>query len=161
MSNIVHEQRNKVYSDRDEKIRYTDGWLGILASFAVAWSFVQLLGFTFELQYDYDTLLAVYQARQVEYLMGTPFWASAAHAAGISAGLIGAVFLLLRRKTAYHWFMMAIFATLLTLADAFFRGGFTIMGPSATGMTTAGIIVNIFIFWAAYSAYKDGQLQNG
>jgi hypothetical protein len=157
---MIREQRVKAFSTRDQKIKYTDGWLGILASFAVAWSMVQLLGFVIEMQYNAEALSAMYQARQVDYLMGTPFWANAAQAASVAAGLIGAVFLLLRRKRAYHWFIIATIMLLVSIIDAFLRGGFVIMGVSASGMALGAIVVNIFIFWAAYSAHKDEQLPN-
>lgn len=160
MSDIIHEQRRKAFSTRDQKIKYTDGWLGILASFAVAWSMIQLLGFVVEMQYNADALSAMYQQRQVDYLLGTPFWVNAAQAASVAAGLVGAVFLLLRRKKSYYWFMLAIMMLLLSVVDAFLRDGFAIMGVSATGMTLGAVVVNIFIFWAAYSAHKDEQLPN-
>ncbi len=160
MSDVIHAQRRKAFSTRDQKIKYTDGWLGILASFAVAWSMVQLLGFVIESQYSAEALSVMYQEAQVSYLMSTPFWANAAQAGSVAAGLVGAVFLLLRRQKAYYWFIFAVFSLILCVIDAFLRDGFSIMGASATGMTLGAVVVNIFIFWAAYSAHKDGQLPN-
>lgn len=160
MTDVIQNQRKRAFSTRDQKIKYTDGWLGVLASFAVAWSMIQLLAFVVEMQYTVEALSAMYQPLQVEYLMGTPFWANAAQASSVAAGLVGAVFLLLRRKIAYYWFIIAIFTLILSVIDAFLRSGFGVMGVSASGMTLGAVVVNMFIFWAAYSAHKDGQLPN-
>jgi hypothetical protein len=73
--------------------------------------------------------------------------------------LVGSVYMLMRRKSAYHWFMYSLVGTLLVLLDSILRNGFGIMGGMETGVNIAVIIVGIFLFWAAYSAYQEGQLK--
>ena len=54
--------------------------------------------------------------------------------------------------------MISLVGTLLTMVDSMFRGGFEILGGMMTGVNMGMIIVSIFLFWASYSAFQEGQL---
>jgi len=134
-------------------------WLGIFASFTVAWGLLSLVGFVMSLTTSAQTLSHYYTPEQVQYLLNTPFWAGAGKGFNCGGLLIGSVYLLLRKESAYFWFMWSLFGTLLVMTDSILRGGFQILGGMETGVNLASIIVGIFIFWAAYTAVQEGQLQ--
>lgn len=135
-----------------------DKSLGVMSAFAVAWYSFCLLVFVMMVSVGEKAIINVYSAEQVEYLISTPFWVKAAQAVSTLAGLIGSVYLLLRRSSAYHWFALCLAALLVMIFDASLRGGFEIMGSSLMGISLIGFIVGIYLFWAAYSARNEGEL---
>jgi hypothetical protein len=112
----------------------------------------------FFLTTDAADLSRTYSPEQMVYIFETPFWARTGQALGVAGTLTGSVYLLLRRKAAYHWFMWSLAGTVIVLLDSALRSGFAIMGGMETGVNIAVIIVGIFLFWGAYSAHQGGQL---
>ena len=135
-----------------------DKWLGIMASMAVAWYIFSALVLVMMLSLNENAVLGLYSADQISYLAATPFWAKFAHVISIFSGLIGSVYLLLRRKSSYHWFASCLVALMFVKLDASLRGGFDIMGPSMMGISLTEFIIGIYLFWAAYSARNQGEL---
>lgn len=135
-----------------------DKSLGVMSAFAVAWYVFCLLVFVIMLSVEEKTIFNVYSSEQIEYLISTSFWVKAAQAVSTLAGLIGSVYLLLRRSSAYYWFALCLAAFLVMIFDASLRGGFQIMGSSLMGVSLVGFIVGIYLFWAAYSARNQGDL---
>ncbi len=135
-----------------------DRWLGILACFAVTWGLLGLFSFVFFIGADPLVLAETYTSKQVTYITETPFWVRACQALSVLGMLTGSVYLLLRRRSAYQWFMWSLVGTLGVLADTIMRNGFRIMGGMDSGVNIGVTIVGIFMFWATYSAYQEGQL---
>ena len=135
-----------------------DRMLGVMAAFAVTWGLLCLIMFALSFLPDADDLARQYNPEQVAYLQATPGWVMFSKAMSSIGVLCGAVYLLLRKQSAYHWFMISLVGTLLTMVDSIFRGGFEILGGMMTGVNMGMIIVSIFLFWASYSAFQEGQL---
>lgn len=135
-----------------------DRMLGVMAAFAVTWGLLCLIMFALSFLPDADDLARQYNPEQVAYLQATPGWVMFSKAMSAIGVLCGAVYLLLRKQSAYHWFMISLVGTLLTMVDSIFRGGFEILGGMMTGVNMGMIIVSIFLFWASYSAFQEGQL---
>jgi len=134
--------------------------LGVLAAFAVTWGLLSLAAFTLTEIATTEQLMKAYSMEQVVYIQNTPAWVSFAKAMTAIATLCGAVYLLLRKKSAYHWFSIALVGTLLVMLDSGLRGGFHILGGMETGVNLGMVIVSIFLFWAAYIAYYRGHLED-
>jgi len=106
-----------------------------------------------------ETANSVYTAEQLEYVRNTPFWANFFNSAALCAGLIGSGYILLRKATAYRWYMLSLIATLILMLDAAFRGGFNIMSSTHFGVSIIGMIIGVYLFWATYSAKNKGELR--
>ncbi|WP_154813713.1 hypothetical protein [Hellea balneolensis] len=135
-----------------------DRWLGIMASMAVAWYIFSLMVFVAMLSLNTNSISSLYTAEQLSYLTVTPFWTKFAHVVSIFSGLIGSAYLLLRRQNAYYWFAACLVALMLIKLDASLRGGFEIMGASLMGISLTEFLIGIYLFWAAYSAKRQGEL---
>ena len=136
-----------------------DKMLGVMAAFAVTWGILCLIMFTLSFTADVDDLARQYKPDQVAYLMSTPGWVMFAKAMTAIGVLCGAVYLLLRKQSAYHWFMIGLVGTLLTMVDSILRSGYEVLGGMMTGVNIGMAIVCIFLFWASYSAFQVGQLE--
>lgn len=154
MSELVLTDENALKAQSNNR----DRWLGIMSAFAVAWYSFCLLVFVMMLSMGEKTLLGLYSENQLTYLISTPFWVNIANAVSILAGLIGSVYLLLRRKSAYYWFTLCLGSLMLIMLDASLRDGFHIMGASLLGISIIGFIIGIYLFWAAYLARDQGDL---
>jgi len=138
----------------------TQRWLGIFACFTVAWGVLSLVIFVASITATPETLSRQYSPTQMQYLLYTPVWAAAGKAFTACGLLVGAVYLLLRKTSAYYWFMWSLVGTLMVMLDSAIRGGFHILGGMNSGVNIASIIVGIFIFWTSYTAVQEGQLQS-
>lgn len=154
MSELVLTEESALKAERHRR----DTWLGVMASVAIAWYFFNLTVFVMTIVMSDSAILGLYEAEQIRYLIDTPFWAKMANAVSVLSGLIGSAYLLLRRKSAYYWFMLCLVSLLILLLDASLRSGFDIMGPSLLGISTISFIVGIYLFWAAYLAHDEGEL---
>lgn len=132
--------------------------LGILAAFAVTWGLLCLLGFTMNQIASPAELAKSYTPDQIAYIKDTPAWVGFGKAMTAIGLLCGAVYLLLRKKSAYHWFSISLVGTLMIMTDSVLRGGFHMLGGMDTGVNLGMIIVGVFLFWASYSAFYEGQL---
>ncbi len=142
----------------EHKARRADGSLGILAVFAVVWGLLNLVGLALALTQSPDSLARNFSPEQVAYILDTPVWVRICHAVSVVCLLAGAVYLLLRRASAYLWLMGSVFAMLGLMVDGMLRGGFELLASITTGLNLGYIIVGVFLFWAALSAKQDGQL---
>ena len=135
-----------------------DRMLGVMAAFAVTWGLLCLVMFALSLIADPETMAKQYTVEQLAYVLATPAWVMFAKAMTAIGVLCGAVYLLLRKQSAYTWFMIALFGTLLTMLDSVLRQGYEIMGGMMSGVNIGMVIVCIFLFWASHSAFQEGQL---
>jgi len=134
--------------------------LRVLAIFSMVWGVLCLINFTITEILTIEQLMKSYSTEQLAYLQNTPGWASFAKAMTAVATLTGAVYLFLRKKSAYQWFSIAFVGTLLVALDSILRDGFHTLGGMETGVNLGMVIVSIFLFWVSYSAFYDGQLED-
>ena len=134
--------------------------LGIMAAFAVTWGLLCIIGFTLGQIATPPELAAQYTPQQLAYMDATPAWVAFSKAMTAIGLLCGAVYLLLRKKSAYHWFMISLVGTLITMFDSILRDGFHVLGGIDTGVNLGMVIVGVFLFWASYSAFYEGQLSD-
>jgi len=134
--------------------------LGVLAAFAVSWGLLCVIGFTLSEIATPADLAGSYSPEQIAYLQNTPSWVNFGKAMTAIGLLCGGVYLLLRKKSAYHWFSISLVGTLMIMGDSALRGGFKILGGIESGVSLGMVIVGIFLFWASYSAFYEGQLED-
>ncbi|MEP4053287.1 MAG: hypothetical protein ABJN22_13675 [Litorimonas sp.] len=134
--------------------------LGVMAAFAVTWGLLCLLGFTLGQIASPEELSRSYSPTQIAYIQDTPGWVLFGKAMTTIGTLCGAVYLLLRKKSAYHWFSISLVGTLMIMADSVLRDGFHVLGGIGTGVSLGMVIAAIFLFWASYSAFYEGQLED-
>ena len=161
VGHMVAEQSEHVEVQVERKDKAPEQrMLGVLAAFAVTWGLVCLVGFTLTEIASPADLAKTYTPGQVSYLQNTPAWVGFGKAMMTVGLLCGAVYLLLRKKSAYHWFSVSLVGTLIIMMDSVLRGGFNILGGMNSGVNLGMVIVGVFLFWASYSAFYEGQLDD-
>ena len=66
---------------------------------------------------------AGYSVVQIEHILGTPAWAHSAYAIAVNAGVLGVIFLLLRKAWAIPMFVLSLIGALLQDLDAYVLRG--------------------------------------
>ena len=98
-------------------------------------------------------------AAQLEYFNAMPAWTHGAWAIGVWGGLLGGLFLLLRRKWAMPVFVISFLGWLAGAVYAFgMSDGMEAMGPMWPMQIVIGAAC-VFFIWYAWTMQKKGVLR--
>ena len=143
----------------ERRAKTRNSWLGVLGACALVWYLLGLVALIMSLRMDAETASSIYTVEQLNYVMNTSFWTKFFNSAAICSGLIGSGYILLRKMTAYRWYMLSLVSTLTLILDAAFRGGFSIMPSTHFGISIMGMFIAVYLFWATYVAKTKGELR--
>ena len=96
------------------------------------------------------------------YFDAFPFWANAAWGIGALAAVLGSVLLLTRSGRAVASFLISLVAMLIMVTYTLVLAEVTVadlMGPVATLMSVAIVIVAIFLLWYSRRMRISGHLR--
>lgn len=109
--------------------------------------------------YKTDAFKAMYTEDQLEIIMNTPAWATAAFAIAIFGGAIGCVLLLAKRNLAALVFTLSLIGILVQFCYNFFiANAMEVYGPGAIVMPVITIFVGFFLIWYTKKASSNGWL---
>lgn len=143
----------------ERRAKTRNSWLGILGACALVWYLFGLYALFLSLRMTPEMAASLYNAEQLSYVTNTPFWAKFFNAVSLCAGLVGSGYILLRKATAYRWYMLSLVGTLIVMLDAVYRGGFNTMSSTHFGVSIIGMIIAVYLFWASYNAKNKGELR--
>ena len=143
----------------ERRAKTRNSWLGVLGACALVWYLLGLAALIISLDMDAEMAHSIYTSEQLDYVMNTPVWIKFFNSVALCSGLIGSGYILLRKATAYRWYMLSLISTLILILDAAFRGGFNIMSSTHFGVSIIGMIIGLYLFWATYSAKNKGELR--
>ena len=100
-----------------------------------------------------------FTAEQLDHIFGTPAWAHSAYAIAVNAGVLGVIFLLLRKTWAMPMFVISLVGAVLQFADAYLlRNGLELFERALLIIPTLVILVCIFEIWYSLRARSQGWL---
>ena len=91
----------------------------VIAVVLLLWNFTGLMFYYGQVTMTPEMLAATFSAVEQEFMAQTPVWATAAYATAVTAGVIGAVLLLLRKAWALPVFVLSFVGVLIQDFDAF------------------------------------------
>jgi len=145
------------FPERRSKRR--NSWLGVVGACALVWYIFGLIALIISYTMSLEIAQGLLSWEQLRYVMTTPIWAKFFGITAQIAGLMGSVFILFRKANAYKWYMLSLISFLIIMLDATFRGGFELMDSTHFGVSMIGIIIGVYLFWAAYNAKNKGELR--
>jgi len=102
---------------------------------------------------------AGYTAGQMAHVFDTPAWAHSAYAIAVNAGVLGVIFLLLRKAWAMPMFVISLVGAVLQFADAYLlRNGLELFDRIWLVIPTLVILICIFEIWYSRRATARGWL---
>lgn len=143
----------------ERRAKTRNSWLGILGACALVWYILGMVALVLSFNMSAETAQYIYNPEQLAYVLNTPVWAKFFNSASLCAGLIGSGYILLRKASAYRWYMLSLISILVLMLDAAIRGGYEIMASTHFGVSIIGMIIGVYLFWATYSAKNKGELR--
>ncbi len=102
---------------------------------------------------------AGYSAEQIAHVFDTPAWAHSAYAIAVNAGVLGVIFLLLRKAWAVPMFVISLVGAIVQFADAYLlRNGLDIFERVWLVLPALVILICIFEIWYSRKASRRGWL---
>ena len=102
---------------------------------------------------------AGYNAQQIAHVLGTPAWAHSAYAIAVNAGVLGVIFLLLRKTWAVPMFVLSLIGALLQDLDSYvLRDALELFDPVWLTIPVTVIVVCVFEIWFSLRAKTNGWL---
>lgn len=130
----------------------------IIAGVALIWNLIGLTFYYLEVTASPEALSTLTEAQQ-QFLAGKPFWATSAYAIAVSAGVLGSLFLLLKKTWAVMMFGVSLAGIVLQNLHAFLvAGGLEVWGPTGLILPTIVLIIAIALFMYSRYARERGWL---
>jgi hypothetical protein len=102
---------------------------------------------------------ASYSAQQISHVLGTPAWAHSAYAIAVNAGVLGVIFLLIRKAWAIPMFVLSLVGALLQDLDAYvLRDALELFDAVWLVIPITVIVICAFEIWYSLQAKAKGWL---
>ena len=100
-----------------------------------------------------------FTAAQLDHVFNTPMWAHSAYAIAVNAGVLGVIFLLLRKAWAIPMFVISLVGAILQFADAYLlRNGLELFERILLVIPALVILICVFEIWYSLRAKGRGWL---
>ncbi len=134
----------------------TNYW--IIGGAALVWNLIGLVFYIAEVTRAPEALAALTEAQQ-EFFLSTPTWATAAFAIAVNAGVVGSLFLLLRKTWAVPTLVISLVAIAIQYVDAFvLRDAYGIVGISSLIIPSMVSVIGVALLWYARATKERGWL---
>jgi hypothetical protein len=134
----------------------TNFW--IIGGAALVWNLIGLVFYISHVSMTPDALAAMTEAHQ-EFFLTTPTWATAAFAIAVNAGVLGSLFLLLRKTWAVPMFVISLLAIVVQDVDAFvLRDAYGILGINSLIIPSMVFVIGIALLLYARATNERGWL---
>lgn len=129
----------------------------IIGGAALIWNLFGLIVYYMQVSASPEELAAAYSAEQVEFMLATPKWATSAFAIAVNAGVLGSLFLLLRKAWAIPLFVISLVAVLLQNLNTFvLNDALAVFGATPAIIQSTILIIAVALIWYSRSAKVKG-----
>jgi hypothetical protein len=138
-------------ADTTEPASQTPWHLWVVGILSLLWNAMGAVDFTMT-QMKPEVWLKAYTPEQVAYIQGFPLWSVVAWGVGTWGSFLGSVFLLLRKRLAFHLFAASLVGALFTSLYSFvLSDGIKAMGGGAGMIIFNAIILVITVLLLVYA----------
>lgn len=132
----------------------------IIGSALLVWNLIGLMFY-----YQQSTLTealmldAGLTTQQIAHILNTPAWGHSGYAIAVNAGVLGAIFLLLRKAWAVPFFILSLVGALVQDLDAIvLRDALDAWGTGALWLPIIVIVICVVEIWYARGARAKGLI---
>lgn len=144
----------------EESTNKTSTAFWVIAGAMLVWNLIGLMFY-----YQQATLTAEVMAgldmtqEQIAHILATPKWGHSGYAIAVNAGVLGAIFLLLRKAWAVPMFVLSLVGALVQDLDAFvLRDAMDAWGTGAVALPLLVIVICVVEIWYSRAAKEKGLL---
>ena len=134
-------------------------WFWVVAGIGLIWNIIGVLSFISTVSMNAETLAALPQAEQALFA-NTPIWANVAFAVGVFGGVLGCLFLLLRKNIATILFIASLVGIVIQFSYwLFLTESVAVYGAAhAYAMPVVVTLIAAFLVWFANMAKGKGWI---
>ena len=130
----------------------------IIAASMLVWNLIGLVAYISSVTMSPEALARMTADAQ-EFYTGTPKWATAAFALAVNAGVLGSLFLLLRKAWALPLFVLSLVAVIVQNVDAFvLRDAYSLSGINGVILPALVFVVTLLLLIYSRSCKEKGWL---
>jgi hypothetical protein len=130
----------------------------VISVVALVWNLLGLAAYVAQVTMTPEALAALPPDERALY-ENVPVWATSAYALAVNGGVLGCLFLLLRKSWAIPFLVVSLVSVLVQMFHAFFlTNALAVYGPGITIMPTLVTAVAIFLVWYAVNAKNKGWI---
>lgn len=131
----------------------------VIAVVLLLWNFIGLMMYYGQVTMTPEMMAETFSATQRAFMEQTPVWAIAAYATAVTAGVIGALLMLLRKALALPLFIASFAGVLIQNFDAFvLRDVTSVWGSNSFTLPSVIIVICVFEIWYTRVAKGKGWL---
>ena len=128
----------------------------IVGIIALTWNIIGVITYLMTVTIGPDALADMPEAERALYT-NIPTWVTSAYAIAVFSGLLGCVFLLMRKAWALPVFIISLAAILVQMAYTLFVSEvISVQGIGAIGLPIFVILVAAYLVWHTHSARQKG-----
>ncbi len=130
-----------------------------LGGAALVWNLLGLFIYYMHVTATPDSLAAVYNDAEIALVNATPAWATSAYAIAVVTGVVGSLFLLLRKSWAVPMFVISLVGIIVQNAYAFLLAdGLEVWGMQVLVLPTIVMVIAAALIWYSRGAKSRGWL---
>ncbi|MDH3350718.1 MAG: hypothetical protein OEM60_04165 [Gammaproteobacteria bacterium] len=130
----------------------------IIGAAALVWNLIGLVFYYSHVTMTPEALAGFTQAQQ-DFFAATPTWATAAYATAVNAGVLGSLFLLLRKAWATPMFILSLLGIVVQDVNAFvMNNGIEVWGMEGVILPVIVIVIGVALLLYSRSARNKGWL---
>ena len=131
----------------------------VIAVILLLWNFTGLMFYYGQVTMTPEMLAENFSAAERAFMEQTPVWATAAYATAVTAGVLGALLMLLRKALALPLFIVSLVSVLIQDFDAFILSdAIGVWGTGALRLPAVVIVICVFEIWYTRTARAKGWL---
>ena len=131
----------------------------IIGGAALIWNLFGLIVYFMQVSASPEELAAAYTAEQVDFMISTPSWATSAFAIAVNAGVLGSLFLLLRKAWAVPLFVISLVAVLIQNLNSFVLNDvIALFGTTPAIIQSTIVIIGVLLIWYSRGAKDKGWI---
>jgi hypothetical protein len=126
---------------------------------ALIWNLFGLIVYFMQVSASPEELAATYNQEQIDLILNTPKWATSAFAIAVNAGVLGSLFLLLRKAWALPMFVVSLVAVLVQNLNSFvLTDTIALFGTTPVIIQSVIVAIAVLLVWYSRSAKDKGWL---
>ena len=131
----------------------------IIAVLALIWNGMGAMAYLGQKMMTPEALDLLPEAERALY-NDIPIWATSAFAIAVWGGLLGAIFMLLRKKLAKTLFLLSLLGIIVhAIYNFFISGAMDVYGATGMIMPLFVVLIGIFLVWYCKNAIGKGWLK--
>ena len=126
---------------------------------ALIWNLFGLIVYFMQVSASPEQLAANYDQEQIDLILNTPKWATSAFAIAVNAGVLGSLFLLLRKAWAIPLFGSSLVAVLIQNVNTFvLTDTVALFGNTPVFIQSAITVIAVLLVWYSRATKNKGWL---